>query len=528
MNEMTQAAPAKATPGAHRTDSAQAPTVDVDNDEFVPDPNIFSGPIKPSVAQAQARSYSSPHPPDVTYPMQAPGISANMATSETARHANQAVANLTFSPNQFHWETSQAASSSTVPSATKSAAPTQQGSVYTQPAAQAQSQPAARNMTAAARHGNRCSLPSGPGAPRAEPGNVTQQRLTQGWKQQASQSPPVPAPSSTNSSALAHPQTTQQRRRSRASGGSVDAQAADTMQAAVTLAQAASQRQAPQSSVMNRSPYQSMAKKPYPHTESRQGQRSQSRTSVTPTAVPPPQLPSGASATPTSSSAPKYNSFAHYNDNAGNQYASTMTAGHPSSRTPHEPGTDRMQASSTSYTTPSFDYSRSTAADSLHHALNDASGYGSSTHNNAHWTVQPAGSHSSAPAHTYNTDANPTPPSNTYGGGGSLTRQSTQASYGHQSQPVAYGSYPSQQPTASNQQQNHKWYGLAAANNGTAGPGSYSGAAKTHDNYGNAGAMVQAGSYQGHRPFDNNYGQAYAEGDDQTLYDLLRVSGNGS
>lgn len=528
MNEIAQAAPAKIAAHAYRTRSAQAPTVDVDNDEFVPDPNILSGPIEQSVAQAQARPSSSPHSPEVKYTTQAPEITyANMATSETGGHANQAIANFTFQPNQFHWDTSQAAPSLTFPSATQSAASTQQGSVYTQPAAQAQSQPATRNMTVAARHGSRRSLPSGPSAQRAEPGNATQRRSTQGWEQQASQSPPAPAPSSTNSSVVAPPQA-QQRPKSRASGGSVDSQAADTMQAAVTLAQAASQRQAPQSSVMNRSPYQSTAKKPNPRTQSRQGQRSQSRTPVSQTAVPPPQLPPYASATPTPSSALTYDSFAHCNANAGNQYSSTTTAGDSSSRIPYESNTYRTHAPSTSYTTPSFDYSHGTAADSLHHALNDASGYGSSTNgNHAHWTVQPAGSHSSAPAHTYNADANQTPPPKTYGGGRPSTQQSTQASYGHQSQSSAYGSYPSQQPTTTKQQQNQKWYGLAAANNGAGGSGGYSGTAKTHNNYGNAGATAQAGSYQGHRTFDN-YGQGYAGGDDQTLYDLLRASGNGN
>ncbi|KAK8028293.1 Zn(2)-C6 fungal-type DNA-binding domain-containingprotein [Apiospora marii] len=497
--------------------AAPVPAMDPDNDEFIPDPNILSGPIEqpqPAAPQSMNTNYYSSNS-GVTY--------SDADSSEAARHAHQAMANLTFPSSQFQRDTSQASPSLSFPSATQ---PSQPPSAYSQPPPVAQPQPARQSS----RSTNRRSLPTGPATQhqRTDSGNTAANLVRPpGWNN-ASHSPDLTAQGTTRSPSLSQAQAAKQRPKSRKSGYEAQVHAhpsPDTMQAAVTLSQTATQQQTPHVSAVTRSPYQT-TRKPTARTQSRQGHRSQTNTPVTQTPVPPPQVPTSFSAAANAyghasapTTAPGYDTYGRYST-SNTQYPTTTTAGDATAHSSYEPNSYQTQSTSTatnSYTAPSYDYSRSSGTADTNTA-NDTSNYGASSSGNSNqWTsAQGRGSRSDT-THSYNMPNAQPAPTSPYGTR-SAARQASQAAY-NQSQQPGYNSYQSQIANQPHQSQsNQTWYGFPAASTSTSNHANYN-SNTANATYGSTSASANAGAYSSHRPSMPGYGSSY--GEEPSMFDLL-------
>lgn len=507
--------------------AAAAPiaVMDPDNDEFIPDPNILSGPIEQPQPTAPPSMNTNYYPSNsgVTY--------SDADSSEAVRHAHQAMANLTFPSSQFQRDTSQASPSLSFPSATQ---PSQPPSAYSQPPPVAQPQPARQSS----RNASRRSLPTGPVTQhqRTDSGNAdVNLGRSPGWNN-ASHSPALTAQDTTRSPSFSQAQAAKQRPKSRKSGYEAQVHAhpsPDTMQAAVTLSQTATQQQTPHLSAVTRSPYQT-TRKPTARTQSRQGHRSQTNTPVTQTPVPPPQLPTsfnsaanayGHASAPTTT--PGYDTYGRYNT-SNTQYPSTTTAGDATAQSSYEPNSYQTQSTSmaaNSYTTPSYDYSRSSGTADTNSTANDTSNYGAANRSSSNqWTSgQGRGSRSEA-THSYNMP-NPQPTSTSPYGTRSAARQASQAAYSQSQQP-GYNSYQSQSANQPNQGQNNQtWYGFPAASTSTSNHGSYN-SNTANTTYGSTSASANAGAYSGHRPNMPGYGSSYVE--EPSIFDLLSRGHSGN
>ncbi|KAK8042496.1 hypothetical protein PG994_012979 [Apiospora phragmitis] len=503
--------------------AAPAPVIDPDNDEFIPDPNILSGPIEqpqPAAPQSMNTNYYASNS-GVTY--------SDADSSEAARHAHQAMANLTFPSSQFQKDTSQAS-----PSLFPFCNSTQPAAAGPPPVAQ--SQPARQSS----RNTNRRSLPTGPGTQhqRTDSGNTAANMgRSPGWNN-ASHSPAVIAQDTTRSPTFSQAQAAKQRPKSRKSGYEAQPQAhahpsPDTMQAAVTLSETASQQPTPHVSAVTRSPYQTTSK-PTARAQSRQGHRSQTNTPVTQNPVPPPQIPTSYNAPSSayghsnaSTTAPGYDTYGRYNA-SNTQYPNTTAAGDATAQSSYEPASYQTQSASTaanSYTTPAYDYSRGSGTADANTSTNDTSNYGTTnSSSSSQWTsTQARGSRSDA-THSYSMPNAPAAPTSPYGTR-SAARQASQAAY-NQSQQPGYNSYQSQGANQAQQSQNNQtWYGFPAASANTSNHGGYN-SNTANTTYGSTSGSTHAGAYSSHRPNIPGYGSSY--GEEPLIFDLLSRGHTGN
>ncbi|RYP89641.1 hypothetical protein DL770_004219 [Monosporascus sp. CRB-9-2] len=488
--------------------TSHVPT-DPENDEFIPDPNILSGPIEHHSAPPMQSS-------DGYYQGQE-GLPYPSQVANTDRDST--MPGLTF-PHQTHGATSHPSSGLTFPPAQN---PAQQQPTYSHVDTSTPVSQEKQRSATAGRH----SLPAGHMEQTSVP-PLTIPMQTNNWN--GSSATPDQAPANTVSPTMT--QQAAKRQRSRRSIAEAPQQMQDSMQQAVALSQAAVQAQNERSPVTTmRSPYQ--AATTTARTKSQQGHRSQTNTPVTQASLPQPpaQQPvaqqgttASYTANSTSNSIPNYDPYARYNNSStsNNQYSATSND-HGSSRTTYESSsyhTSSAATTSASYSsTPSYDYTRSTASTSnnpLSQALNPTSGY-SSTSSTApnHW---PASQARSSQAQSTN------PYSSTHGYSNSPEQRTSTTSSYNQTQPQTY-SYSSQQPAA-NQQSQQNWYGFTSANS-NANQSSYSNNRST--GYGGGTTSSNPAPYQSQRSNVSGYsGHGYGGSDEQSIYDLLRASGSGN
>ncbi|KAH9897172.1 hypothetical protein F4778DRAFT_744641 [Xylariomycetidae sp. FL2044] len=469
---------------------------DPDNEEFIPDPNILSGPIEQHqapAAQPGANYYQTHKPDGLTF-------SRSSNNHDVSSSDNRTPSDLTFPQPQ-------SSSGLTLPTSSNQA---QQSPGLSFPETNAPSaSPQAKRGSA------RRSLPSGqkqtPVPPPAIPNHASNWMAT-----------------TTNQAPKASPKLTQSKRpKSRKSG-------ADGQQEAAALPQAATQTTAPlqavakppASSAVTRSPFQSSVR-----TQSRQGHRSQTNTPTIGISRPPPEVSQppmsntsySTNTSTTSASIPTYDPYSRYNSSGTDQYADT-TADHSSTRVSYQSGSYQTNTpaatSSASYSTaPSYDYNTrsSSAANPLSQALNTSNSYGTS---NSPVLNQWPTSQSRATAHTPSRYAESTTTTHGYGTRQSDRTTNQNASYS-QPQSQSYTSYSSQQNTGSHQSQQQDWYGFAGANNNQS---SYNG--NRQSDYGNTSTTNHTGSYNGHRSNMSGYaGHGYSGQGDQSIYDLIGGSG---
>ena len=441
-----------------------APMEDPENDEFIPDPNILSGPVEsqshPATTEQQpVDNYY--HHGGVTFP----------TTHQSNPDRNLPTSGLTFPPP-----------------------PAQQGQqpVYSQPAP---ATPVAHDNQQRPAASSRRSLPT------AQP------------KQS-----PVPPP------AVVSPtmQQAASRHRPRKSAPEGPHQLLDGLQQAASMSQAALQTQNQRSPAMTvRSPYQNAAA--IARTKSRQSHRSQTNTPVSNASLSQPPsaqqtashqsvtAPSySANSTSTSSSIPNYDPYARYNNTEH------------SSRITYEPGTYHNNiavTTSASYSaTPSYDYTRTAAPASaassnpLSQALNNGSGgYGDSNAVSSPWqaaqarSTQPQPSHYSSHYHNHGYNNSPEQ---------------------QRAQPYSYSSSHQQPNTTQPSQQN--WYGgfngaNANSNNSSSNRNAAYGGAPTTTT---AATPYQNQNHRPNLPGYASH--SYGSTDEQSIYDLLRASGSGN
>ncbi|KAI1474040.1 hypothetical protein F4774DRAFT_402008 [Daldinia eschscholtzii] len=528
--------PTTQIPMQHQEHAIAPPVPDPNSEEFVPDPNILSGPVEhpvehPPVAtqvpvQPSSTQYYQSHSNGLTFPQ-----NPQSSTGQTS------ISGLTFPESQARG--TQSESHDLAYSTTSHQTENSSGLTFPRAA------PAGSQKGQNTPRSNRRSLPT------------TQNK-------QAPISTPVPpptipqhaanwnSPSTTGHTATATPpvlaqQQTSRQSKSRRSDVRVRQQSHDGMGQLPTISQVAAQNQR-QPSPARGSPYQAAAR-----AKSRQDQRSQTSTPVAPVSRPPPQAPqatvSASYNTSASTSIPNYDPYPRYDTTPSNQYEN-LNNDQSSTRIAYEPGsyqTHTTAMTSASYSsTPAYDYSRTTSsANPLSQALNSSSGYNttSSTATPQWRTSQARGSQAHAQPQTNNTysmASTSTPASNSYGANAtSELRTSHQNPSYTQSQPQSYNSYSTQQPSA-NQQQTQQtqqnWYGFTANNNHNSGSATSTGQSSYNTRssggggtYGGTANSNQA-AYSSHRSnVSNNYSghNSYASGsDDQTIYELLRANGS--
>jgi len=476
------------------------PVHDLDNEEFIPDPNILSGLVETHAASAKAVDsstyYSSSHS----------GINFPQMTNDPTT-GNTSMPELTYPQAQGHENAQQPTSSLGYSSA--SGQPQQPHHVPNTMSVQASMQSQRRHSGSAT---SRKSLPAGqsketPIPAPAIPAHASNWNASPSMDHAASVSPNL-----TQQQATKRPKP----RKSRA-GQEPHGQAASTQAVAQAVAQA-TQYQSP----MTRSPYQSAA-----HVSTRQGHRSQTNTPVATNSRPPPKAPSTnshQSATNTSygnptpsTTPPNYDPYPRYNNNGTEQYTEPDN-GHSSSRVTYESNSYQGNTATTapaSYSsTPSYDYSRGTGASNpLSQALNGATGYsGANNSATTQWpTSQTRSGQKSNSSSAYGVPATGTSSSQSYNNTrASDGRSSTQNTSYSQPQSQSYSSYsPQQQPNLSHQGQQN-WYSFSAANN------------SNQTSYTN---NRQSG-YDSRVPDTPAYSGRYAGNDEQAIYELLRNNGS--
>ncbi|KAI3329422.1 hypothetical protein HD806DRAFT_285809 [Xylariaceae sp. AK1471] len=473
------------------------PPPDIDNEEFIPDPNILSGPVEHQTAATQgvnASNYFQHSHNGVSFPQ----ISGAQATAR-----NTSIPGLTYPQTQTTEDVPQPASSLAFPSA---AVQPQRSHGLAISQSISASTPNQRRQSASL--SSRKSLPtSNPKqTPIPAPSIPTH---ASNW----SSSPPI------NHATTASPKTAHQQAakppKSRKSRTEPDQQGHDA------LKQAASQSTQYQSP-MTRSPYQSAA-----HVKPKQGHRSRTNTPVATSSRPPPKPPSTTTHQPTTSGAssdapttsksiPSYDPYPRYNNNGNEQYADTGND-HSSSRTTYESSSYQTSASTTAPTsyssTPSYDYGRASGASNpLSQALNSTTGYSGTTSSTANpWpTSQTRGGQTSNSSSAYSLPAASTSGSHSYNTRASDSRPSNENASYNQPQSQSYSSYSSQQPSLNQQSQQNQWYGFTAAN--SSNQASY--------------ANNRQSGYGNHRSNAPAYSSQYSGNDEQAIYDLLRTSGS--
>ncbi|KAI1408900.1 hypothetical protein F5Y13DRAFT_204075 [Hypoxylon sp. FL1857] len=500
-------APEVPEPVQHPAHPVVPPPPDPDNEEFIPDPNILSGPVEHHLATTQPPA----QPPTQYYQDHSTGFTFPQNPHPSSEHA--AMPGLTFPDSQTRGNQFES-SHLTFPSTHQNEHSS--GLTFPQPTANT-----SQKRQSASTSGRR-SLP------------ISQIKQT-----------PVPTPtiphhtptwnasSTIEQTARASPTLTKQqeakRSKPRKSASEVTQQTQDGMNQAAALSQAAVQKASQPLSVLG-SPYQTAAR-----AKSRQGHRSQSGTPVASASRPPPQAPQAAVSasyqSTSSTSIPNYDPYARYDNSTTGQYDSA-TNDHGTSRIAYEPGSYHPNPAITtaaSYSSaPAYDYSQATrSSNPLSQALNTSTGYNTTnTPTTTQWaTSQTRNAQPQNQSHT-NSTYSMTPTTSTthnYGTRSADARNSRQNASYNQSQSQSFGSYSSQQSNT-NQQTQQNWYGFTNPNSsGSTNPNSYS----NNRNSGYSGtANSNQTSYNSHRSSVPNYsGHSYGSGaDDQALYDLLRAS----
>ncbi|KAI0136131.1 hypothetical protein F4776DRAFT_123334 [Hypoxylon sp. NC0597] len=483
------------------------PPSDPDNEEFIPDPNILSGPVEHQLATTQPPEQPQTH----YYQDHSTGLSFPQNPQLSSEYT--AIPGLTFPESQTRGTQFESSPNLSLPS-TSTPHQAEHSSGLTFP-------PQKRQTTSSS---GRRSLPTSQNKQTPVPAPTIPQQ-TSTWN----------VPSTMGQPTRASPTMTKQqeakRSKPRKSASDANQNAQDGINQATALSQAAMQK-ASQPLPVSGSPYQTAAR-----TNSRQGHRSHSGTPVSSTSRPPPQAPQAAISTSyqtaPSTSIPNYDPYARYDNSTNGQYDSA-SSDHGSSRIAYEPGSYHPSPTTTtsaSYSSaPAYDYNQATRpSNPLSQALNSSTNYNNNnTPTTNQWaTTQSRAAQPQTQSHTNNTYsmASTTPASHGYGTRSTDSRNSHQNTpYNQsQSQSQSYRSYSTQQPNT-NQQTQQNWYGLNAANsNNSTNQNSYSD--NRNSGYSGAASSNQT-TYNSHRSNVPNYsGHSYGSGaDDQALYELLRAS----
>ncbi|KAI0428404.1 hypothetical protein F5Y09DRAFT_332579 [Xylaria sp. FL1042] len=474
------------------------PPPDIENEEFIPDPNILSGPVEHQTGAPQT-----------------------VNADHYYQHSHNGAGFLQLSSAQ---ETAPAAGTTSMPGLTYPQAQTNEGG--TPPATTAAFPSTSVQMQQA--HAVSVSQSISASTPQQKThsdSSSNRKSLPTSQSKQTPVPPPVMPPHSPNwgSSATMHQsistspksahQQTAKRPKSRRSRAEPEQQGHDS------LKQAAPQPTKYQSP-MTRSPYQSAAR-----VNSRQGHRSQTTTPVAASSQPPPQAPttihqsttsaSSYSVPVTSSSVPHYDPYPQYNNNNRNEQYNDSGNDNSTSRISYESSSYQTNTTTTapsSYSSiPSYDYGRASGAlNPLTQALNNASAYSGTTGSTTNqWpTSQTRGTRNSNSSSAYSLPASSsTSTSHSYNTRASESRPPPQNSSYQQAQPQSYSSYASQQPNL-NQQSQQNWYGFTAANSNN-NQASYTSNRQSAHGTSRSTAPVYSSQYGGN--------------DEQAIYDLLRT-----
>ncbi|KAI0843069.1 hypothetical protein F5Y06DRAFT_80330 [Hypoxylon sp. FL0890] len=491
-------------PAHHPVHPVVPPPPDPDNEEFIPDPNILSGPVEHQLATTQP----PPQPPTQYYQDHTTGFTF-------PQDPQSSMTGLTFPESQARGTQFESPSLAFPSTSTPHQSEHSSGLTFLQPNS------VAKPRRQSASTSGRRSLPTSQSKQTPVP-TPTVPHHTPAWN----------ASTATGQVARASPTLAKQqetkRSKPRKSTSDMNQQTQDGMNQAAALSQAAVQKV---NQPVSGSPYQNTAR-----TNSRQGHRSQSGTPVASTSRPPPQAPQAAVSASyqatSSASIPSYDPYARYDNSTNSQYDSA-TNDHGSSHIAYKPGSYHPNPAATtaaSYSSaPAYDYSQATRpSNPLSQALNSSSGYSNTNTptTTTQWTTsQTRGTQPQTQSHTNNTYsmAPATSTSHNYGTRSTDSRRSHQTASYNQPQSQSYGSYSTQQPNA-NQQTQQNWYGFNAANSSSStNQNSYSNSRNSDYSGGTSSSQT---AYSGHRSNAPSYSShSYGSGtDDQALYDLLRAS----
>ncbi|KAI0974510.1 hypothetical protein F4678DRAFT_470506 [Xylaria arbuscula] len=481
-------------PQESRTIVIPQPPPDIDNEEFIPDPNILSEPVEHQTGSAQSQNvtnyYQNSH--------SGGGFPQASSAQETAAVGTTSMPAFTYARAQANETATHAPPTTTFPPPS-----VQSEHSHDLPALQSITSSTSQQKAQSA-SSNRKSLPtSQPKQTPIPPPTIPPH--APGW----GSSPTMHQ--SMSASPKSAPQQAARRPKSRKSKVEVEQQGHDSLNQTVSQP---TKYQSP----MTRSPYQSAA-----HVNSRHGHRSQTNTPVATSSLPPPQTSSttthqsttGASysTSTAASSIPNYDPYPQYNSNRNEQYTDAGND-HNSSRIPYESSSYQTNTTTTapsSYSSiPSYDYGRAAAPlNPLSQALGSTSTYSSTTGTTTNqWpTSQTRGTQNSNNSSTYSLPASGTSTSHGYNTRASEPRGSNQNASYHQTQSQSYNSYPPQQSTL-NQQGQQNWYGFTAANSSN-NQASY--------------ANNRQNAHASHRSTAPAYSSQYGGNDEQTIYDLLRT-----
>ncbi|KAI1312444.1 hypothetical protein F5Y03DRAFT_390791 [Xylaria venustula] len=482
-------------PQEPRTIVIPQPPPDIENEEFIPDPNILSETVEHQTGSAQpvnaTNYYQNSH--------NGAGFPHVSSAQETAAVGTTSMPAFTYARAQTNENVTHAPPVTTFPP------PPQVQSEHSDdlPTLQSITSSTPQQKTQSAST-NRKSLPTGqskqtPIPPPTIPTHASNWDSSPTMHQSMSASPnPVP-------------QQAAKRPKSRKSRVEVEQKGHDSLKQAVSQP---TKYQSP----MTRSPYQSAA-----HVNSRHSHRSQTNTPVATSSLPPPQTSSttthqsttGASysTSTAASSIPNYDPYPQYNNNRNEQYTDAGND-HHSSRIPYDSSSYQTNTTTTapsSYSSiPSYDYGRAAGSSNpLSQALSSTSTYSSTTGTATNqWpTSQTRGTQNSNNSSTYSLPASGTSTSHSYNTRASEPRASNQNASYHQTQSQSYNSYPPQQSSL-NQQGQQNWYGFTAANS-----------SNTQASYANN----RQNAHASHRSTAPAYSSQYGGNDEQAIYDLLRT-----
>ncbi|KAI0539317.1 hypothetical protein GGR58DRAFT_512512 [Xylaria digitata] len=481
-------------PPVSQTITTLQPPPDIESEEFIPDPNILSGPVEHQTVSTQSVNTSD------YYQHAQNGISFPQTSNVQA-----AVGRGTTSISSFTYPQSRTDEDTPQPAVAFPPTLTQPQQSHSLSGLQASSASAPHQHTQSASLSGRKSLPTSQSKQTPIPPPTIPVHASN-W----SSSPSIHH-STSASPKTGHQQPTK-RSRSRKSKPESENQGYENSK------QGASQPTQFQSP-MTRSPYQSAA-----HINPRQGHKSQSSTPVATNSRPPPQAPSTTTHqtttntsynTPTTSgSIPNYDPYPRYNNN-GNEHYTDAGNDHGGTRITYESSSYQNSTTTTAPTSyssvPSYNYGRASGAlNPLSQALNNAPAYSGTTSSTTNqWpTSQTRGAQSSNSSSAYALPASNASTSHGYSTRASDSRTSNQNTPYSQSQPQNYSSYSSQQPSL-NQQGQQNWYGFTAANSSS-----------NQTSYSNN----RQSAHSSQRSAAPAYSSQYGGNDEQAIYDLLRTS----
>ncbi|KAI0514864.1 hypothetical protein F5B22DRAFT_223664 [Xylaria bambusicola] len=468
---------------SHSTVSPQPPR-DIDNEEFIPDPNILSVEHQSAATEPlNTGNYYQHSHSEVSFPQLSSG-------QEVPTSGSTSMPDFTYPQAQTSESTAPPAPTVVYPSA--SVQQPQQSSVST--SVPYQTEPIASS--------NRKSLPTSQSKQTpVPPPSIPAHRSN--WS-----SSPVMHHSVSASPKLTHQQPAKRPKSRKAR--------AEPEQHGLEISKQTASQNIQYRSPMTRSPYQSAAQ-----VNPRQSHGSQANTPAATNSRPPPQAPSTTVQQPTttassyntpatSSSIQNYDSYPPYNNNNRNEQYADAGNDHSSSRLSYNSSSYPTTTASSSYSSaPSYDYGRTSGAmNPLSQALNNTSSYSSTTSSTANqWPAsQTRGAQSSNTSSAYSLPASSTP-SHGYSTRASESKPSNTNSSYHQGQAQSYSTYQSQQPTLPHQNQQN-WYGFTAANSNN-NQASYTSNRQT--------------AHGSHRSTAGGYVNQYGGNDEQTIYDLLRA-----